>query len=276
MSDEEEPTRFVEWLPEGVGIAFRGLQMVHHEKTAHQEVVIYYHDLLGHILVLNGEIQVTEREGFFYHEALVHPALSLTEPARVLIVGGGDGGALREVLRHPVREVQVVEIDARVPELARRYLAGVHEGAWSDPRVRLVIADAADFVRRAEGPYEAILLDIPDPGGPAGSLYDEAFMRALVPLLTEDGVLALQAGSPFRRLQQAARAEAILRPLFPHFFRYFAPTPAYPGGIWQFRVFARRRPTDPWERLARRFPPQELRFLTRELLQWMFSNPSLP
>ncbi len=153
------------------------VRKLHRSRTAHQEVEILEHNRLGRILVLDGILQTTQADEFIYHEMISHVGLlgrnAASDPshrASVLIIGGGDGGTLREVLLHPwVARVVMVEIDGEVVELCKEHL-GIH-GDYTDPRVTLRIEDGAGYLLSAEArrdPFDAILVDSTDPhGGPA-------------------------------------------------------------------------------------------------------------
>lgn len=167
--------------------------LLHKEQSPYQLVEIYDHKSYGRLLVLDGYIQASQADEFIYHEMAMHVPLlgKLREQAKVLIIGGGEGGALREALRHDfVEQVTMVEIDQRVVDLSAEYLAV--NGDYDDPRANLVIDNAADFVDRAldaGDKYDVILLDLTEPIGPSAVLFTREFLDKLVILLTEGGVI---------------------------------------------------------------------------------------
>jgi len=171
-------------------------------KTKYQEVQIVELAELGRALVLDGFIQSTEVDEHIYHETLVHPAL-LTHPSpeRVLIIGGGEGATLREVLRHPtVKEAVMVDIDGELVEFAKKYLDFMHQGAFDDPRAKVVIADGKEYVARAEsGYFDAVVIDLIDPyaGELARELYSDAFYAEIKRIMKPDGIMVTQAGNSF-------------------------------------------------------------------------------
>jgi len=169
-------------------------------KSEHQDIEVVDLDGFGRALILDGEIQSVEADEHIYHECLAHPPLLLCEraPRRVLVLGGGEGATLREVLRHTsVEQAVMVDLDPEVVEAARRHLPSFHAGSFDDPRVELVFGDAREYVEEAGDPFDAIIVDLTNPheGGPATRLFTVEFYRALRNRLAAGGLVALQSGS---------------------------------------------------------------------------------
>ncbi len=168
------------------------------KKTAHQELILGHSPSFGKCLFLDGEIQSAQADEFIYHEALVHPALlAHPEPERVLIIGGGEGATLREVLRRRgVKRVWMVDIDREVVEFSKNHLPEWHEGSFDDGRCEVVFADARDYVAQTDQIYDVVVSDLPSPaeGGPAWRLYTLEFYEIVKSKLDPRGILALQAG----------------------------------------------------------------------------------
>jgi len=208
--------------------------------TGYQAIKIVDTLPFGRTLVL---IQTSERDEFLYHEMLVHPALiSLAEPRRVLIIGGGDGGCARRVLEHPVEEVVQVELDPQVVELSRQHLPAISAGAYDDPRLRLVIGDGFAYVRDSHETFDAVIIDSTDPlpqGGPSSPLFGQEFYRWVMRLLPADGVAIAQTGSPFFMARDMHRAYRNLASVFPVARLYLTNVPSYSGSLWSF-TFASR------------------------------------
>jgi spermidine synthase len=186
-------------------------RVVYDGHTGMQAVQVLDTPAYGRVLVLDGIIQTSERDEFIYHEMIAHVplvarALAAGDARRVLIVGGGDGGALEEVLKHPVERVTMVEIDAAVVALCRRYLPSICGAAFDDPRSELVIADGARYVAEARERFDVILLDSTDPLGASEVLFGEAFYRNCRALLAPGGVIVTQAGVPFTAGQAVRQA----------------------------------------------------------------------
>jgi spermidine synthase len=170
-------------------------------RSRYQQIDVVDTEEFGRALVLDGLIQSTEVDEFYYHESLVHPAMVLHEnPRRVLILGGGEGATLREVLKHkPVEKAVMVDIDEDVVNIAREHLRSWHEGAFDDPRAQVVIEDGKKFVEEIEDKFDVVIMDLTDPYGPeiARELYKEDFIRRIHEILNEGGVLSTQAGTSF-------------------------------------------------------------------------------
>jgi spermidine synthase len=193
----------------------------------------------GRALILDGALQTTETDEFIYHEMMVHPALvSLAQPERVLIIGGGDGGCLRRALEHPLRQVVQVELDRGVVEACRRYLPQVSRGAFDDPRLRLLFADGYEFVEKAQEPFDAIIVDLTDPfpSGPSLRLFTTEFYQAVRRILTEQGLMVTQSSSPLLLTDELLRVYANLKAVFPLVRVCLAPVPSYPGVLWSFTL----------------------------------------
>ena len=172
MSDKDSgPKNDWAWFDEPIGVGLQlGLEVediVFRETTEHQDLVIYETAQWGRVMALDGIMQVCERDEFIYHEMLTHvPMLAHGNARNVCIIGGGDGGILREALRHPVDRVTLVEIDASVVEVCTTHMPSISDGAFDNPRVHLVIADGARFVAESEQNFDVIIVDSTDPIGP--------------------------------------------------------------------------------------------------------------
>jgi spermidine synthase len=240
---------------EDLGIA-QSLDMVllHAERSPYQLIEIFEHAAFGRVLVLDGYLQASQADEFIYHEmGLQVPLLGRKrENASVLIIGGGDGGSLREALVHDfVSAVTMVEIDQRVVELSQEYL-GVN-GDYLDPRVNLIFDDAGHFVSdaRARGQtFDVIVLDLTEPVGPSASLFTEAFFVDLAQLVSETGVVVdsdsiflTREGAGFLQEQSGAGENLVsvmLRTkLLPHIEAYRANIPLYPGADFGFYLYSR-------------------------------------
>lgn len=174
------------------------LEVLHREKTAFQDMMIVSSGAYGKALVLDGHWQSCTADEFLYHEPLVHPACLLQgAPERVLILGGGEGAALREVLKwQSVRDAAMVDLDGRVVEACREYLPQMHQGAFDDPRTRVVIADACDFIEQPAPLWDVIISDLTDPveEGPSAKLFTLEYFRKCHQALAPGGCFVLQAG----------------------------------------------------------------------------------
>ncbi len=205
-------------------------------KTPYQEAVVSRTARFGGMLTLDNVIQTTERDEFMYHEMICHvPMCSHPAPRRALVVGGGDGGSVREILKHPVERVDLVEIDEKVLDLARRNLPSI-SCKLDDPRVTVTIGDGIEFVKSANDAYDVIVVDSTDPVGPAVGLFGEEFLRAIKRALRGDGLFVAQTGSPFYFPDEVGRVFGCVKGIFPKSGVYLGCVPTYPGGMWSYTI----------------------------------------
>ena len=211
-------------------------EVLYRNRTGHQDLVIFRNNEFGRVMALDGVVQTTEGDEFIYHEMLAHvPVLAHGRARRVLIIGGGDGGMLREVLRHEsVAHVTQVEIDAEVIETCKRYLPNHSRGAFDDPRAEIVIDDGLRFVCASSETFDVIISDSTDPIGPGEALYTSDFYSACRRRLAEGGVLVAQNGNIFTQLEEVSTTAARLTPLFEDAAFYTAAVPTYLGGPMAF------------------------------------------
>lgn len=223
---------FTETVYPGYGQSIEFIDTLVQEKTSYQDLAIYQTPALGRMLVLDGIVQTAEADEFYYHEMIAHlPILAHGDARRVLIIGGGDGGTLREVLKHPrIEHATLVEIDSRVVDLSRRHLPGLSAGAFEDPRARLVIADGAEFVARTDERFDVVIIDSTDPVGPSLALFADPFYRNCAQLLGQHGILMRQAGVPFFQKEEYLAAYGKLCGVFGDCGFALVAVPTYCGG----------------------------------------------
>ncbi len=220
-----------------VTTAFRVTRRLHEEQTPYQYMEVYESPLFGRMLVLDGAVQTTEGDEFMYHEMLAHPALCAhPAPRRVLIIGGGDGGALEEALKHPLEQATLVEIDEAVVRASRTYLGTIAGGAFDDPRASVRIGDGIAYVRETAERFDVVLVDSTDPAGPAVGLFSPEFYAEIARRLTPQGMLVVQSGSAVYQRDLIGSVRRHLRAAFPAVRTYVADVLAYPGVIWSFTV----------------------------------------
>ncbi len=209
---------------------------LHETRTGRQHLAIFKNRFLGRVLALDGVVQTTEADEFIYHEMMAHvPILAHGGVRRVLIIGGGDGGLLREVLRHrDIERAVQVEIDASVIAFCRRYLPGLSQGAFDDPRAQVVIDDGLNFLRHTDARFDVILTDSTDPDGPAEILFGRDYFAACKRCLAPGGVLVTQNGVAFLQLPEVVSSAAHFDALFDDWHFYSAAVPAYTGGVMTF------------------------------------------
>jgi len=242
-------------------------ETLYEETSQHQRLAIYQSAKFGRVLSLDGIIQTTQADEFIYHEMLTHiPILAHGKVRQVGIIGGGDGGTLREVLKHPVDRATMVELDPHVVELCRQYMPSLSAGAFDDPRTDLVIADGARYLAETDRRFEVLIIDSTDPVGPAEILFSEDFYRDCRRCLAPGGILVTQSGVPMTQPEELTTATRRLSAIFTDVTCYLAPVPTYFGGAmalgWASDDPAKRQVTT--AQIANRFA--EADFVTRYYL----------
>jgi len=243
MVKQKEGSSLATWFREsasaGHALEWKVQKRLYRGRSEYQTIEVVELETFGTALVLDGIMQTTTGDELIYHEMLAHvPLLAHGRPRRVLIIGGGDGGVAREVLRHrEVDEVVMVEIDRMVVEVAMKYLPG-HTKALGDSRLVIHYADGAQFLKdeKNQSRFDVVLVDSTDPEGtgPGRWLYTEAFHDDVVRTLAPGGIFAQQTGTPFFNPEVLAGVASSLSQRFPWAGVYWAVVPTYPGGFFTF------------------------------------------
>ncbi len=185
-------------------------------KSPYQKIEIIDTFSFGRILVLDGIIQLSQLDDFIYHEILTHSALfSHPYPKNILIIGGGDGGCLREVLKHPIKEAYLVDIDKKVIEVSKKYLPFVSRKSFQNRRVRVLIEDGIKFVKKYRNFFDVVIIDSTDPIGPSLGLFSSKFYQDIFKALTSKGVLIVQSGCVFEQFRHLRKIYDKLNKIFP-------------------------------------------------------------
>ncbi|MBN9562557.1 MAG: polyamine aminopropyltransferase [Alphaproteobacteria bacterium] len=216
------------------GQRFRVRRELARVRSAFQDIAIFDTASHGRVMVLDGVIQITERDEFVYQEMLTHvPLLAHGAAANVLIIGAGDGGVLRRVLRHrAVQRAVMVEIDGEVIRLAKQHMPNIAGSAWHDARADVIVGDGIDYVRRApDASFDAIIVDSTDPIGVGEVLFTDEFYANCARVLTARGVVVNQCGVPFMQADELRETSARRAKFFPHVTAYIAAVPTYVGGF---------------------------------------------
>ncbi len=226
---------FYEHLHPNLRAGYKFKKLIYSGSSAFQKMKIIDTHSYGRALILDDVVQTTESDEFIYHEMMSHvPLFSHPAPKNVLIIGGGDGGVLREVLSHPVKKATMVEIDARVVDLCAKYLPSISGNAFKDRRANLVFADGAKFIRNSGEKYDVIIVDSSDPIGPAKILFQKKFYRDALNILSPGGIMVRQTGSTFLQKDEIRYSYDMYRKVFRHHALYLAPVPTYVGGFFSF------------------------------------------
>ena len=234
-----------DWLFEnhtpGYGVAWKIKQIIHSEKTAYQQLDIVDTVEWGKTLVLDGNVQTTEKDEFMYHEMMVHVALnSKPDVKQVLIVGGGDGGVLKELVKYEqIQGIDLVEIDERVVKNSQQYFP-VFAAAFQDPRLVLRIEDAIEYVKTSDKKYDLVIIDSSDPIGPAVGLYSLDFYQNISRILAEDGMMIAQSESPIFYQEIFQSIYQNINAVYPITRVYLGAVPTYVAGPWSFTIGSKK------------------------------------
>jgi spermidine synthase len=228
------PEKILERLNDASGVYFEGT-LLERRQTPFQLLEVYETPELGRIFRLDGFNMTSERDEFFYHENLVHPAACAhPAPRRALVIGGGDGGSSEELLKHSTMElVHMAELDPEVIEVAKAQFGRVHRGAFDDPRLKVTVGDGLAYLRTTDVRYDLVSMDLTDPVGPSVELYSPATFALARGAMAAGGALTLHLGSPFSHPDRVRSTLANLRQVFRVVAPYFVHIPLY-GSIWGF------------------------------------------
>jgi spermidine synthase len=241
--------KFIEKDPYApVQYSYEVSKILYHKKSKFQDIMVFENPFFGKVLVLDGVVQITERDEFFYHEMLVHVVLnSHPNPRKVIVIGGGDGGTVREVLKHrSVEKVFFIEIDKEVIDVSKKFFPSVASGV-RDKRVEIKCVDGAEFVRERRSDIDAVIVDSTDIVGFAKSLFTRNFFRAINNCLTEEGMFVTLSESLHFHKDMVVAVQKTMRSAFPVVDLYTAPLATYAGNWWSFSVGSKK------------FDPREIR-----------------
>jgi spermidine synthase len=246
------------------------------DTTPFQKIEIVDSYDFGRMLVLDGIINMTEKDEFVYHEMMTHvPLLSHPNPRGVLVIGGGDGGTVREVLKHPdIERVDLVEIDRAVVKACKQFFPAISSG-FGDPRVTVHFEDGTRFVPQHRNTYDVVILDATDPVGPGQGLYRESFYVDCLNSLIEDGNLVAHSGSVFFDPDIVTSVSSRLRKVFPLVKIFITSMPSYASGIWSF-VFCSKKydPIDDFQKKRYQQSNLTTRYYNADIHRASFALPS--
>ncbi len=263
---------FTERQTPSIKISCLTKKTLHWEQTDYQELAVIDTEAFGRMLLLDGVIQTTVKDEFVYHEMISMVALNThPNPEKVLVIGGGDGGTIREVVKHPkVKEVVLVEIDGRVIEASKQYLPEISAGL-DDPKVKVIVDDGIKHVQDHENTYDVIIVDSTDPVGPAVGLFAADFYRQIHKALTPEGIFVAQTESPFFGRDLIKRIQKDLSEIFAVNKLILANVPTYPGGLWTFSMGSKKHDPENVDRES--IPELDTRYYSKDV---HFSSLVLP
>ena len=226
---------FTEKHTKNLGITLKIKTALFHGKSEYQVIDVLDTFEFGRMLLLDGLVMITERDEFVYHEMITHiPICVHPNPSNILVIGGGDGGTIREILRHPeVKRADLVEIDKLVIEKSMEFFPSV-SSKLKDPKVNIIIKDGIRYIKEHRNEYDVIIIDSTDPIGPGEGLFKREFYKSVFDSLKEDGIMVAQTESPFVNENLVANIFKNIKAIFPIVKMYTASIPTYPGGYWSF------------------------------------------
>lgn len=224
-----------------LGLKFKVEKVLFSGKSEFQTVDVVETKGHGKMLLNDGLIMVTERDEFAYHDMITHvPLFVHPNPKNVLVIGGGDGGTAREVIRHTsVEKCTMVEIDGMVVDACKEHIPQT-SSALDDPRINLIIGDGVKFVAETQEKFDVIIVDSTDPIGPAQPLFGEAFYQDVFNCLADDGIVVSQGESSWYAMDIQQSLLKVLNAVFPKSYLYSFSNLTYPGGLWSF-TFASKK-----------------------------------
>jgi len=263
---------FSELQTPSLAISCRTKATLHSEKTEFQDLMVIDTEAFGRMLLLDGVIQTSIKDEFVYHEMITHVALNtLKNPKRALVVGGGDGGSIREILKHKsIEKATLVEIDRRVVEVCKEYLPEISVGL-QDPRVEIIFDDGIKHVKEHKNTYDLIVVDSTDPVGPAVGLFAKEFYASVYEALTDEGMFVAQTESPFFNAELIKRVMNDVRDIFPIAKIFLAHIPTYPGGCWSFTLGSKKY--DPEQVDLSNLPQLDTKYYSPEIHKAAFVLP---
>jgi spermidine synthase len=263
---------FTEKQTEKFGITAKIKQTLHTEQTEFQKLDMVETEEFGNMLILDGMVMTTQKDEFVYHEMVAHvPLFTHPNPENVLVVGGGDGGVIREVLKHPsVKKATLVEIDGKVIEYSKQYLPEI-AGMLEDARVEVKVGDGFMHIAESVAEYDVIMVDSTEPVGPAVNLFTKGFYAGISKALKEDGIFVAQSDNPWFTPDLIRNVQRDVKEIFPITRLYIANIPTYPSGMWTFTVGSKKH--DPLEVSEERFHEIDTKYYTKELHKAAFVLP---
>ncbi|OEH85390.1 spermidine synthase [Desulfuribacillus stibiiarsenatis] len=255
-----------------IGITLKISDIIHSEESEFQKVDVIETNQFGTMLVLDGMVMTTDKDEFVYHEMISHVAMNThPNPKKVLVVGGGDGGAIREIIKYPsVVKAVLAEIDGRVIEVSKKYLPDIAAGL-ADPRVDVQVIDGIKHVQDLKDEYDIILVDSTEPIGPAEGLFAKTFYQSIYESLKEDGIMVAQTESPFFNNDLITRVFKDIESLFPITKLYLAHIPTYPSGVWSFTMGSKKY--DPLQVPQEQLKTTNTKYYTPEIHKSVFALP---
>ncbi len=263
---------YTEKQTKNFGITMKIKQTLHTEQTDFQKLEMVETEEFGNMLFLDGMVMTSEVDEFVYHEMVAHvPLFTHPNPEHILVVGGGDGGVIREILKHPsVKKATVVDIDGKVIEYSKKYLPSI-AGKLDDSRVDVQVGDGFMHIAKSEDEYDVIMVDSTEPVGPAINLFSKGFYAGISKALKDDGIFVAQTDNPWFTPDLISNVQRDVKEIFPITRLYLANIPTYPSGLWSFTIGSKKY--DPLEVGEERFHEIDTKYYTKDIHKAAFVLP---
>ncbi|PJK16805.1 spermidine synthase [Chryseomicrobium excrementi] len=263
---------YTEKQTENFGITMKINKTLHVEQTEWQFLEMAETAEWGNMLFLDGMVMTSQKDEFVYHEMVAHvPLFTHPNPENVLVVGGGDGGVIREVMKHPkVKKATLVDIDGKVIEYSKKYLPEI-AGELDNPRVEVIVGDGFMHIAKSENEYDVIMVDSTEPMGPAVDLFTKGFYAGIHKALKEDGLFVAQSDNPWFKADLIKQVQSDVKEIFPITKLYTANIPTYPSGLWCFTIGSKKH--DPLAVPDEQFHEVDTKYYTKELHKAAFVLP---
>lgn len=255
-----------------LGIAFQIKGQLYSSKSKYQKIEILDSESMGKIMLLDDKVMVTEKDEFYYHETIAHTSLSIhPNPKKVMVIGGGDGGTVREALKYKTaEEVELVEIDEEVINVSKKYFPGL-ACEFNNPKLKIKVNNAIEYVKNAkEDSYDAILCDSTDPHGFAAGLISKEFYKNASKALKENGIYICQSGSLIIQEKEFKTALENMRSAFKYVDAVVSIVPTYPGCLWSFLIASNK----PIDKKIKNKPTGKTKYWNEELHEKLFTKPN--
>ncbi|GAC41528.1 polyamine aminopropyltransferase [Paenibacillus popilliae] len=255
---------FTEKQTESFGITAKIRETYVNEQTPFQHLAMLDTEEFGRMLVLDGMVMTTVKDEFVYHEMVAHPALvTHPNPRKVLVVGGGDGGVMREIMKHPsVEKAVLVDIDGQVIEYSKKYLPEI-ASELDNPRVEVQVNDGYMHILNNKDEYDVIMVDSTEPVGPAAPLFERGFYQGIYDALKDDGLFVAQTDNPWFKADLIQKVNRDVKGIFPIVRVYAANIPTYPSGLWTFTMGSKKH--DPLKVKEASIPEMETKYYSPRL-----------
>lgn len=252
-------------------VAFKTKKVLYSGKSKYQKIDVIETECMGNLLLLDDTVMTTDKDEFYYHESIAHLSMAIhPNPKKVMVIGGGDGGTAREVLKYNVDEVEMVEIDEEVIEVSKKFFPEI-ASEFGNPKLKVKVEDAIEYVKNAkENNYDVILCDSTDPEGFAAGLISEEYYKNVSKALKKDGIYISQSGSLVIQENEFSTSLKNLRSAFKYVDAAVSIIPTYPGSLWAFLIAS----NSPITSNIKSMPKGKTRYWSSELHEKLFIKPN--